>query len=157
MDSIASAEHDDTYHGHRLADHPQITFTVIVNPKSGPGDDPYPNNDYTAALKQLALYPNAKKVGYVRTGYASRNLSDVISELNTYSGWASKDAAFAMDGIFFDESPHQYSADAVSFMLSATQAVKSAQGFQDDKTVSARGSTWCAVGCLCRPGLTGDR
>lgn len=118
-----------------LASHPQITFTVIVNPNSGPGDTPHPNEDYSAALKQLAAYSNVQKVGYVRTGYATRNLSDVISEVNTFNGWTSKDADFAMDGIFFDESPHQYTADAVSFMLQATKAVKDAKDFQADKTV----------------------
>ena len=71
----------------------------------------------------------------MRTGYASRNLSDVISELNVYAGWASKSQAFAIDGIFFDESPHEYTAKAVQFMLSATRAVKDATGFQGSKTV----------------------
>jgi|TARA_R110002003_G_scaffold187_10_gene14658 hypothetical protein len=113
---------------------PSLNFTVIINPSSGPGSSPFPDEQYTAALAQLATYPNARKVGYVRTGYATRNLSDVISELNVYAGWASKNQAFAIDGIFFDESPHQYTQDAVDFMLSATRAVKAAN-FQGLKTV----------------------
>jgi hypothetical protein len=91
-------------------------------------------------LTQLSTYPNVQKIGYVRTGYATRNLSDVISELNTYAGWASKSPAFAIDGIFFDESPHEYSAEAVDFMLKASQAVKSAKGLQRSKTVRTEGS-----------------
>ncbi|KAF2029229.1 hypothetical protein EK21DRAFT_101299 [Setomelanomma holmii] len=117
-----------------LLDDPSLNFTVIINPSSGPGSSQHPDVQYTAALTQLAKYPNVNKVGYVRTGYATRNLSDVISELNVYAGWASKDQAFAIDGIFFDESPHEYSADAVSFMLNATRAVKDAK-FQGAKTV----------------------
>jgi hypothetical protein len=75
-------------------------------------------------------------MGYVRTGYATRNISDVTAEINVYSGWASKGPAFTMDGIFFDESPHQYSAEAVDFMLRASRAVKAATGIQGAKTVS---------------------
>ncbi|KAJ4395155.1 hypothetical protein N0V91_011036 [Didymella pomorum] len=40
-----------------------------------------------------------------------------------------------MDGIFFDESPHQYTQEAVDFMLSASRVVKDAQGFQRSKMV----------------------
>ena len=76
-----------------------------------------------------------RKVGYVRTGYASRNLSDIVSELNIYAGWVYKSQAFAMDGIFFDESPHQFSQEAVDLMLGASQAVKNAEGFQGSKVV----------------------
>ncbi|CAO2653669.1 Nn.00g030800.m01.CDS01 [Neocucurbitaria sp. VM-36] len=114
---------------------PKLNYIVIINPSSGPGDSQYPDEQYTSALSQLAKYSNVRKVGYVRTGYASRNLTNVFSELNTYAGWASKDKALAMDGIFFDESPHQYSAKAVDFMLSASQAVKNADGIQGAKTV----------------------
>jgi hypothetical protein len=114
---------------------PKLDFTVIINPSSGPGASQYPDEQYIAALNQLAKYPNVQKIGYVRTGYASRNLSDLISEVNMYSGWASKGKAFAMDGIFFDESPHEYSSAAVDFMLSATRAVKDATGLQSSKTV----------------------
>ncbi|KAH7068061.1 Spherulation-specific family 4-domain-containing protein [Paraphoma chrysanthemicola] len=117
-----------------LQSKPGLNFTVIINPSSGPGSSPFPDEQYTTALTQLATYPNARKVGYVRTGYATRNLSDVISELNVYAGWASKNQAFAIDGIFFDESPHQYSQNAVDFMLNATRAVKNAN-FQGLKTV----------------------
>jgi hypothetical protein len=122
----------------RLLAEPGLNFTVIINPKSGPGSTQYPDEQYTAALTQLSKYPNARKVGYVRTGYATRNLSDVVSEVNVYSGWASKGSAFAMDGIFFDESPHEFSDDAVNFMLSASKAVKDAKGLQGSKTVRFR-------------------
>jgi hypothetical protein len=92
---------------------PKLDFTVIINPSSGPGASQYPDEQYIAALNQLAKYP----------------------EVNMYSGWASKGKAFAMDGIFFDESPHEYSSAAVDFMLSATRAVKDATGLQSSKTV----------------------
>ncbi|KAF2126989.1 hypothetical protein P153DRAFT_433463 [Dothidotthia symphoricarpi CBS 119687] len=118
-----------------LVARPSLQFTVIVNPASGPGSSQYPDESYTAALTQLSTYPNVKKVGYVRTGYASRNLSDVISEINVFAGWSTLGSAFTMEGIFFDESPHEYTADAVQFMLEATKNVKSASGIRGDKLV----------------------
>lgn len=125
----------------RVIEKPNLDFVIIINPSSGPGSSQYPDEQYTAALHQLATYPNVKKAGYVRTEYATRNVSDVISEVNVYAGWASKGPAFAMDGIFFDESPHQYSKEAVEFMLKASQSVKSATGLQGAKTVWFRPTT----------------
>lgn len=120
----------------RAEAHSQLKFIVIVNPSSGPGSAPYPNEHYTASVEKLNTYPNVQTIGYVRTGYASRNISDVVAEVSTYAGWASNSSALAMHGIFFDEAPHQYSADAVEFMHIANQAVKDAIGLQGDKTVS---------------------
>ena len=122
----------------RLEAHPRLKFMVIVNPSSGPGSSKYPNDQYTSALEQLHTYPNVETVGYVRTGYASRDIKDVISEVSVYAEWGSKSDALAMHGIFFDESPHEYSAAAVEFMHGANSAVKNATGLQGDRTVKRR-------------------
>ena len=119
----------------RVEAHRKLAFTVIVNPQSGPGSFQYPDDQYSTAVQTLNAYPNVKTVGYVRTGYATRNISTVISEVNTYAGWASKTSSLAMHGIFFDESPHEYVAEAVEYMRSVNQAVKNATGLQGDKTV----------------------
>lgn len=115
--------------------HRNLDFTVIINPSSGPGSSQYPDDHYTTAVQKLNTYPNVKTVGYVRTGYATRNISTVVSEVDTYAGWASKSSGLAMHGIFFDESPHEYSADAVEYMRSVNQAAKNATGLQGGKTV----------------------
>jgi Spherulation-specific family 4 len=120
----------------RLEAHPHLSFTVIVNPNSGPGSSEYPDDQYSTELQKLNAYLNVETVGYVRTGYATRNITTVVSEVSTYAGWASKSSALAMHGIFFDEAPHEYSADAVEYMRSINQAVKNATGLQGDKTVS---------------------
>src|SRR5258708_4599173 len=104
--------------------HPLLNFVVIVNPKSGPGDSQYPDNNYDPAVRKLNSYPNVKTVGYVRTGYATRNISTVLAEVNTYAGWASKSPDLAMHGIFFDEAPHEYVSDAVPYMQTVNLAVK---------------------------------
>jgi hypothetical protein len=108
---------------------------VIVNPSSGPGSSQYPDEQYSAAIQTLNAYPNVKTVGYVRTGYATRNMSTVVSEVNTYAGWASKASTLAMHGIFFDEAPHEYVTDAVEYMHNINQVVKNANGLRGDKTV----------------------
>ena len=119
----------------RLEAQPHLKFTVIVNPSSGPGSSNYPNDQYSAELQKLNAYPNVETVGYVRTGYATRNITAVVSEVSTYAGWTSKSSALAMHGIFFDEAPHEYSAAAVEYMHSINQAVKNSTGLHGDKTV----------------------
>ena len=75
-------------------------------------------------------------IGYVRTGYGTRNISTVISEVNTYAGWNSKSPELAMHGIFFDESPHEYVAESVPFMKTVNEVVKNnTAGLQGNKTV----------------------
>lgn len=87
-----------------------------------------------------------RTVGYVRTGYATRNISDVLAEVSTYAGWSVKSSQLAMHGIFFDEAPHEYSASAVEFMRTINQFVKGATGLQGDRTVSSK-----RVSTLMRP------
>jgi hypothetical protein len=114
---------------------PDINFTIVVNPKSGPGDGPGPDERYTSAVKRLNSYANVQTVGYVRTGYASRNLSDVVDEINIFSGWSDVSSELAMQGIFLDESPHQYSAESVDFMAQVGREIKSRPGLKGPKTV----------------------
>jgi hypothetical protein len=121
----------------RLEAHPKLTFVCIVNPNSGPGDSQYPDSNYDPAVRKLNSYKNVKTIGYVRTGYATRNISTVLAEVNIFAGWASKSPELAMDGIFFDEAPHQYVADAVTFMETVTKAVKNNKsGLKVPKMVS---------------------
>ena len=117
--------------------HPKLNFVVIVNPESGPGDSQFPDDNYDPEIRKLNSYLNVQTIGYVRTGYATRNISDVISEVNTYAGWYSKSPELAMHGIFFDESPHEYVAEAVPFMQTVNEVVKNnTAGLQGNKTVS---------------------
>jgi len=115
--------------------HPQLNFTVIVNPQSGPGSSPYPTEQYSFQLRQLHAYPNVRTVGYVRTGYAERNITAVLQDVATYSGWASKSSALAVDGIFFDEIPSEYSSTMAEYLSTINQAAKNAPGLQLDRMV----------------------
>jgi hypothetical protein len=124
-------------YSHRLEIHPTLNFTVIINPNSGPGTNQFPDADYTAAVEKLSTYDNALMVGYVRTGYATRNISTVIAEVDTYAGWSSDSSALTMHGIFFDEAPYVYSEQAVDFMHTINQVVKNSTSLHEPKLVSA--------------------
>ncbi|KAL4914634.1 Spherulation-specific family 4 [Aspergillus aurantiobrunneus] len=115
--------------------HSDLNFVVVVNPESGPGSAALPDEAYQLAIRQLDTYPNVQKVGYVRTDYADRNVSEVLDDVATYSGWHAQSPDLAMAGIFFDESPHLYSDETVEYMNRINQAVKSSTGLQADRTV----------------------
>ncbi|OJJ07410.1 hypothetical protein ASPVEDRAFT_56802 [Aspergillus versicolor CBS 583.65] len=118
-----------------ISTHRDLDFVVVVNPQSGPGSTTLPDEAYQAAIRQLNTYPNAQKVGYVRTTYADRNVSEVLDDIATYSGWQSQDADLAMEGIFFDEAPHQFSDATRDYLDRISSAVKDAAGLQGERTV----------------------
>ncbi|GJE84198.1 Spherulin-4 [Phanerochaete sordida] len=81
---------------------PFVPFTVIVNPDSGPGGAPgaQPDASYQGCVPLLAAHANVRTVGYVPTHYGARSAADVDADIGAYAGW---DAAYAPEGIFFDE------------------------------------------------------
>jgi hypothetical protein len=119
----------------RIEAHPNLNFTVIINPASGPGETQYPNANYTTQITRLNSYQNVQTVGYVRTGYATNNLTDVITQVETYGGWSNKSVSLAMHGIFCDEAPHQFSEDAAQYMRTLNNAIKSTSGLLGNRLV----------------------
>ena len=97
-----------------------------------------PDEQYYSAIQKLNSYSNVQTVGYVRTGYATRDIDTVIEEVKTYAGWSSNSSSIAMSGIFFDESPHEYSDSAVEYMKNISSTVKGADGLFGDKTVCTK-------------------
>ncbi|KAL4999830.1 Spherulation-specific family 4 [Aspergillus recurvatus] len=118
-----------------ISTHTNLEFLVVINPSSGPGNSSTPDEAYQTAIRQLNTYPNVQKVGYVRTNYSKRNVSEVLDEVATYAGWQEQSADLAMTGIFFDESPHQYAAETVEYLERINAAVKSASGIEGEKTI----------------------
>nr|OQO24450.1 hypothetical protein B0A51_10169 [Rachicladosporium sp. CCFEE 5018] len=112
-----------------------LTYTVVINPESGPGNATTPNSDFLPAIQRLNSYPNAKTVGYVRTGYGNRSIDDVLQDVETYSGWATSATGIQMHGIFFDEAPYAYSAEILEYMTRCNEAVASASGIGGNKTI----------------------
>jgi hypothetical protein len=115
---------------------------VIINPSSGPGTLPYPDSDYTTQIQKLNSFPNVRTIGYVRTDFAKRNITSVLSDVSVYSGWANSpsDGAnsnpLALHGIFFDEIPNEYSPETATYLSAINQAVKSSSGLLPARTVS---------------------
>jgi len=120
----------------RVTNYPNLNFTIIINPSSGPGNGSQPSPQYAHQIQRLNAYPNVRTVGYVRTGYASRNLTTVLQEVGIYSGWAAVSPSLAMHGIFFDEVPSEYTTSAAEYLATINAAAKNASGLRTDRTVS---------------------
>lgn len=110
---------------------------MIINPDTGPGSTPYPSSEYTSEVQRLNLYPNVRTVGYVRIGYAERNLTEVLEDVSTYSGWPANPNATdqGVHGIFFDETPSEYTTEVANYLKTINQAAKNAAGLLPDRTV----------------------
>lgn len=114
-----------------------LEFTVILNPDSGPGSSSYPGDDFGPLIQRLNNYSNVQTVGYVRTGFGTRNITNVLDDISTYSGWATvaNSSGLAVHGIFFDEVVSEFSTAAAEYLTTINQAVKNATGLLPDKTV----------------------
>jgi hypothetical protein len=101
----------------------------------------FPSDEYRLQIRNLAPYSNVKTVAYVRTGYASRDIDEVLRDIATYSGWETDENSFVnttdigMHGIFIDEAPHDYSIENVEYMRTISRAAKDAIGILEPKTV----------------------
>jgi hypothetical protein len=109
----------------------------VINPGSGPGPDALPDANYTREIPKLASYDNVRLLGYVPTTWAKRNMSAVRRDIQTYAEWPtnSSNSKLAVRGIFFDETPQQYDADALSYLQDLTSFVKSLSGLGPDNFV----------------------
>ncbi|KAE9399233.1 hypothetical protein BT96DRAFT_1019687 [Gymnopus androsaceus JB14] len=82
-----------------ITDNASLQFYVVINPNSGPSNF---NSDYQACVPELlALGENVIIVGYVLTGYGTRDSSDVLADIATYMAFPT---TYRPSGIFFDET-----------------------------------------------------
>ena len=110
-----------------IAQYPNITFLVVVNPASGPGALPLPDSNYVREIRCLNSQANVRTLGYVSTNYTKRDLDDVKIDIQKYSAW--HDAGQGLSGIFFDETPAEYNADSADFLVEAQRKARQAPGF----------------------------
>ena len=73
---------------------PDVSFLAIINPDNGPGSEYNPI--YDNGIKNLQS-GEILVLGYANTEYASKNILDVFSDIDSYRTW------YTLDGIFFDE------------------------------------------------------
>lgn len=110
--------------------YPSLPFYVIVNPNTGPGNNTLLDPNYARELPRLNSRKNVQAIGYVRTAWASRKISDVLQDVNIYSSWAdNKTANYEVRGIFYDEAPNAYFPDTATFMNTIDRHVKNQTGF----------------------------
>jgi hypothetical protein len=122
----------------RITSYPSLSFSVVVNPASGPGMGAGPDGNYTREIQRLNAYANVRTVGYVSTDYTNRNLSLVLQDISTYSAWA-ENATFpglGMHGIFLDETPTKYDTASAQFFEAINAAVKVDTGLGNNPLVS---------------------
>ncbi|KAJ5469587.1 hypothetical protein N7539_009205 [Penicillium diatomitis] len=114
-----------------ISTHPDVNFTVVINPGNGPGPDQLPDANYTREIPNLASYANVRLLGYVHTSYAQRNISLLRRDIATYAAWptVSSNPHLAVRGIFFDETPQQFSDQALGYLQNLTDLVKGLKGF----------------------------
>lgn len=123
---------------HRISTHPDVNFTVVINPGNGPGPDSLPDGNYTREIPKLTAYANVRLLGYVYTSYGKRNVSAVRKDIQTYADWPnnSSNPSLAVRGIFFDETPQQYEAQTLTYLQGLTDFVKDLKDLGPDQFVS---------------------
>ncbi|KAJ6117524.1 hypothetical protein N7512_007249 [Penicillium capsulatum] len=121
-----------------ISSHPEVNFTVVINPGNGPGPNALPDANYTREVPALASYANVRLLGYVHTTYATRNISLARKDIETYAAWpkASSNPNMTVRGIFFDETPQAYSAQSLAYLQNLTDLVKEQDGFGADPFVN---------------------
>jgi Spherulation-specific family 4 len=111
-----------------------VQFLVIVNPDSGPGVNTLSDPNFIREIPRLNSYSNVVTIGYVLTEWATRDITDVFDDVDTYASFATtpnpnNDGTFGLNGIFFDQAPNGYTTAAVQFMQTIDAYVKGHSGF----------------------------
>ncbi|KAM7186127.1 Spherulation-specific family 4 domain containing protein [Naviculisporaceae sp. PSN 640] len=114
--------------------YPDLSFVVIVNPASGPGRGPVPDENYLAVLTKLLQFSNVTIMGYVAVCWAQREYDEVVQDVCDYYQWEKNVQrklchngipTIRIDGIFFDEAPSKETQENVKYMSSAATLARS--------------------------------
>jgi hypothetical protein len=102
-------------------------------------------------MPKLKNYPNIRSLGYVATNYTNKPINAVLQEIDTYANWTSilGSPNFAVDGIFFDETPGVYDWQWYDYLKRAGDEVKNKTGL-GERVVGKLSNfrTHCAtIGC----------
>lgn len=101
---------------------PGAVFHAIVNPHNGPGEGELPDENYVAALRELAALGNVRVIGYVHVTYGKREAGEVEADIEKYAAWRGLDPGLRVDGIFFDEAPS--GEDMLGYIAGLTRAAR---------------------------------
>lgn len=110
-----------------IAAHSNLEFQIIVAPDltTVPLD---PN--YVSALSTLNSFSNVKTLGYVPITYAERNISDIMSDIDSYASWANYADDIGVSGIFFDQAPSTLTTHTQAYVQAITCYARGSLGSQ---------------------------
>lgn len=112
-----------------------LNFVLIINPDSGPSNSTSLTGQYFNAVEQFANVANVQTVGYVRTGYGTRAVNDIVQDIQSYANWSTINPQLTVHGIFFDESAYEDKPGALDDQVAANEAVKNASGILNPRLV----------------------
>jgi hypothetical protein len=105
-----------------INNNPKISFTIIINPSSGPGTTEFPDESYIIGVAELNSFQNVRLLGYVPLDYGKRDISAVKKDIDIYAGWkAYQEKSIGVRGIFFDESPSIYEKESFAYLEAVTR------------------------------------
>ena len=111
-----------------IINHPDLNFTVVINPDNGPGSNSTPVDEYIKAIKSLNVYPNVRTLGWVDTERGERDNATVRADIERYSNWSSVDG-LALHGIYLDHTPYKDEGNSSLYLKNVTAAIRDSQGF----------------------------
>jgi hypothetical protein len=76
--------------------YPSVPFVVVINPGDGPGNYSSKISSEVRNMQNLKI----SVLGYVPTGWGTRNLTQIKTEISTYYTW------YHLDGILLDQIPN---------------------------------------------------
>ena len=114
----------------RAESHPNLNFTIVINPCNGPCANGIPEKPYTVEVPKLKTYHNVRTLGYVATNYTNKPVEKVLEEIKVWANWthANNNTLMGVDGVFFDEVPGGYDWEQADYLKQATNEVKGAEG-----------------------------
>ncbi|QSZ30125.1 hypothetical protein DSL72_004645 [Monilinia vaccinii-corymbosi] len=139
----------------RISTYPELEFIIVVNPHNGPGQSL--DSNYKREIRKLNSYSNVSVVGYVSTAYASRQYSRVLEDVMIFAAWRLEDDALGVRGIFFDETPNQWSTSNATFLGNINTAVKGCSGMGAEPLIIHNPGTiphWRLMSGSCLPDIT---
>jgi len=110
----------------RVDKYPSVEFLVVIDPSVGGGNGTSLDQDYMDALPYLTENSNVIMVGYVDTNLATRNITDVTNEIESYGSLTGN---LTFDGIFFDRTPTIFSNDTLNYLNQINDFVRQYPGF----------------------------
>jgi hypothetical protein len=111
-----------------IINHPDLDFTIVINPDNGPGSNITPSDEYVKAVKILNVYPNVMTLGWVDTQGGKRDNATIRMDIERYSNWSSVEG-LALHGIYLDRTPYRDEDSSSIYMKNVSATVRESQGF----------------------------